>query len=70
MDDDLDTPRAIAALERLADEIIRGGEMMTLEHAQIVLRDRCAILGLRLDKDGPEEIVAAGWENHRKRFTD
>jgi len=68
-DDDLDTPRAITALERLADEIIRGGDSMSLDEAQIVIRDRCAILGLRLDKDGPEENVVAGWENHRKRFT-
>jgi L-cysteine:1D-myo-inositol 2-amino-2-deoxy-alpha-D-glucopyranoside ligase len=69
LENDLDAPRAISVLESLADEILGGTDSRHVDDAQAVLRDRCAILGLRLDNDGPEEAVAAGWEIHQKRFT-
>lgn len=70
MENDLDTPRAISILKTLADEILEGTDSKYIDDAQVVLRDRCAILGLRLDNDGPEEAVIAGWKKHKKRFTD
>jgi L-cysteine:1D-myo-inositol 2-amino-2-deoxy-alpha-D-glucopyranoside ligase len=70
MENDLDTPRAISILKTLADAILEGTDSRYIDDAQVVLRDRCAILGLRLDKDGPEEAVVAGWKKHQKRFTD
>ena len=67
---DLDTPTAVATLERLADEVLavdrQGQELKT---AQQVLRDMGYVFGLRLDATQPETRVVAGWNEHLKRFT-
>ncbi len=71
MEEDLNTPEAIAVLEKLADSILdKDQSSNNIQQAKQVLRDRCSILGLRLDSPEPEERVVAGWQRHRKRFTD
>ncbi|MGB3714016.1 MAG: cysteine--tRNA ligase [Candidatus Promineifilaceae bacterium] len=69
VENDLDTPRAISVLKRLADEILEGADSRFIDDAQAVLRDRCTILGMRLDIDDPQDAVVAGWKKHQKRFT-
>ena len=69
MDDDLDTPAAIAALSRLADGTLaaaRAGEQVAA--AQEGLRQMGRVFGLRLDAAGPEERVVQGWNRHLERF--
>ena len=68
MDDDLDTPLAISALNQLAETILAGNGATDTQEAQQILKDFCGILGLRLDSGGPERAVYAGWEKHKKRF--
>jgi cysteinyl-tRNA synthetase len=71
MDEDLDTPGALAALVGLADEILAGAEDgRDVAAAQESLRNCGAILGLRLDNSEPEERVTSGWQIHRRRFAD
>jgi cysteinyl-tRNA synthetase len=69
IESDLDKPGAIAVLSTLADDILRDAGSNDIGEAQAVLRERCAILGLRLDEKGPHESVAAGWNKHRVHFT-
>ncbi len=70
MDDDLDTPTAVNALEQMADTILAAAKKgQNIEAAQGSFRLRCGILGLRLDQAGPEERVTAGWQKHRQRFS-
>ena len=53
MDDDLNTPRALAVLFDLARDINRGREDWLVGEAQEVLRELAGVLGLRLEE--PEE---------------
>jgi L-cysteine:1D-myo-inositol 2-amino-2-deoxy-alpha-D-glucopyranoside ligase len=69
MDNDLDTPGALQALENLAREILdaaRDGK--DIQRAQAELRELCGLFGLRLDEDPPEPDVLFGWEKHLQRF--
>lgn len=68
MDDDLDTPGAISVLDGLAGEILDSSGSREIADAQIILRELCGILGLRLDAGSPEEVVIEGWDEHKKRF--
>ena len=69
MDNDLDTPAALAALVGLADEILAAaGDGREVSQAQETLRSCCEIFGLRLDKPGVEARVSNGWLAHRGRF--
>jgi hypothetical protein len=71
MDQDLDTPTALAALVNLAGDILTAAENgRNLTQAQETLRRCSTILGLRLDKKGVEDRVTEGWQNHRLRFED
>jgi L-cysteine:1D-myo-inositol 2-amino-2-deoxy-alpha-D-glucopyranoside ligase len=71
MDNDLDTPAALAALVGLADGILgAGGDGREVSQAQEVLRNCSAIFGLRLDESGVEARVTDGWSAHRGRFSD
>ena len=55
MDDDLNTPRALAALFDLAKEINRGREEgRNVAHAQEALRKLAGVLGLRLRESEPK----------------
>jgi cysteinyl-tRNA synthetase len=69
MDEDLQTPLALVALKRLAEETLLtarvGGDV---KKAQAVIRTIGQVLGLRLDAAGPEERVVAGWNQHLSRF--
>ncbi|MGQ9682387.1 MAG: hypothetical protein ACUVX9_07620, partial [Anaerolineae bacterium] len=66
--DDLDAPRAIAALERLAADM----EEESVGRQQLgeagVLDELAGILGLRLDAAQPEPRVSAGWAQHVARY--
>ncbi len=69
MDDDLDTPAALDIMMQLADDILQsveeGGDA---EAAQEALREMSWVLGLRLDRERPEERVISGWREHRQHF--
>jgi L-cysteine:1D-myo-inositol 2-amino-2-deoxy-alpha-D-glucopyranoside ligase len=69
MDDDLNTPAALATLERLADETLESAEAdQDVAAAQEALRALGRVFGLRLDAKEPEARVVAGWDRHLKRF--
>jgi len=69
MEDDLNTPAALGALERLADETLRAAETgQDVQAAQEALREMGSVFGLRLDAAGPEERVITGWGRHLGRF--
>lgn len=71
MDNDLDTPSALATLTALADQIVAAaGDGRNITPAQETLRNCAAIFGLRLDKPGVEARVANGWSAHRGRFAE
>ncbi|MBD3161262.1 MAG: cysteine--tRNA ligase [Candidatus Eisenbacteria bacterium] len=71
LDDDLQTPRAVAVLSDLADRMLlasRGGRR--LSGAGDLMRDLGGrVLGLRLTQPGPDEEVTRIWVGHRARFT-
>ncbi|MCI0397027.1 MAG: cysteine--tRNA ligase [Chloroflexi bacterium] len=69
MDDDLNTPAAVTALDQLANDILAAGRArQDVRQAQETLRRHAGLLGLRLDAGGPEERVVAGWQQHKERF--
>jgi cysteinyl-tRNA synthetase len=69
LDRDLDSPTALDALLRLAEEITVAAQAgRNVSPAQATLRRLAAIFGLRLDAGGPEPRVQAGWSEHIKRF--
>jgi L-cysteine:1D-myo-inositol 2-amino-2-deoxy-alpha-D-glucopyranoside ligase len=69
MDDDLQSPPAVRALESLAEQIVAAAaEGRDVSAAQDRLRVMAGVLGLRLDRDGPEARVVEGWERHLERF--
>jgi L-cysteine:1D-myo-inositol 2-amino-2-deoxy-alpha-D-glucopyranoside ligase len=69
MDDDLDSPHALAALERLAAGILTAAQAGRDVHAaQAKLRRLGAVFGLRLDALAPDPRVLAGWDQHLQRF--
>jgi len=69
MDDDLNTPLALAVLDQLADQILVGAqEGRDLAQAQEFLRITSNILGLQLSIEEPDAKIADGWRVHRKRF--
>jgi L-cysteine:1D-myo-inositol 2-amino-2-deoxy-alpha-D-glucopyranoside ligase len=69
MEHDLDTVAALSVLEESADQILRsadaGGD---IGEATQTLRRMARVFGLRLDVEGPEERVTAGWAAHLERF--
>ncbi len=68
LDDDLNTPEAVAILDRFAQAILTrnyGGSDRVV--AQEMLRELAGVLGLRL-RVGMDERVIAGWNRHRRRF--
>jgi L-cysteine:1D-myo-inositol 2-amino-2-deoxy-alpha-D-glucopyranoside ligase len=70
MDEDLCTPRALAALEQLGDEVLEAAAAdRDVQPAQEALRSMGLVFGLRLDTRGPEERVVSGWNQHLKRFS-
>ncbi|MCB0168454.1 MAG: cysteine--tRNA ligase [Anaerolineae bacterium] len=69
LNNDLDSPAALATLVRLADDLIAAANAgQNVEPAQATLRRLSTIFGLRLDAAGPEDRVIAGWNEHLKKF--
>jgi L-cysteine:1D-myo-inositol 2-amino-2-deoxy-alpha-D-glucopyranoside ligase len=69
LDNDLDSPTAVAELCHLADEIIEHSDAgHDVKPAQTWFRRAAGILGLRLDAYGPEASVRQGWDKHLNRF--
>jgi len=69
MASDLNAPAAIRVLDDLANAILAsGGQQVQLAPAQALLRRLAGLLGLRLDRVGPEPRVIAGWQEHKARF--
>ena len=69
LEQDLDTPAAVAALRRLAEAIVAASERgRAVAAAQAVLRKLAGVLGLRLGSAGPAEKVVEGWRRHLSRF--
>lgn len=70
MNDDLDTPTAIATLEQFATEIVeRARKNHDVTAAQKALREMAGVFGLCLDAEGPDKNVDEGWERHLARFS-
>lgn len=70
MDDDLDTPNAVAVLTELATHIQSAAEKgWQVKEAQKELRTMARVFGLRLDASNPEERVQRGWQAHLADFT-
>jgi L-cysteine:1D-myo-inositol 2-amino-2-deoxy-alpha-D-glucopyranoside ligase len=70
MNDDLNSPAALAVLEQLAEEILAGGESgRDIATAQALLRQLGAVLGLRLDRREPESRVVEGWDRYLEEFS-
>jgi L-cysteine:1D-myo-inositol 2-amino-2-deoxy-alpha-D-glucopyranoside ligase len=70
LENDLDTPAAMAALDELAAAIIAGAAAgRQIDTAQASLRQMSGIFGLQLDAAGPEERVTAGWDEHLKHYS-
>jgi len=69
IEQDLDTPAAIAVLRSMADSIVvassRGRKVAA---AQDALRTLGGVLGLRLGSAGPGREVVEGWRKHLTRF--
>jgi L-cysteine:1D-myo-inositol 2-amino-2-deoxy-alpha-D-glucopyranoside ligase len=69
MQQDLDTPAALAALVDLADAILAAAEAgQDITKAQQTFRTCSAVLGLRLDNERVEDRVTEGWSKHLQRF--
>jgi L-cysteine:1D-myo-inositol 2-amino-2-deoxy-alpha-D-glucopyranoside ligase len=69
MENDLGTPGAVHALQKLAQGILEAANgRRELKGAQEMLRKYSLVLGLTLDSDTPEERVAKSW-NAKKRLT-
>jgi L-cysteine:1D-myo-inositol 2-amino-2-deoxy-alpha-D-glucopyranoside ligase len=72
MNNDLDTPEAVMALQELAQVILaEAAAGKAVARAQNTLRQLANVLGLHLDNGtSPPENVTAGWLAHRRRFED
>jgi L-cysteine:1D-myo-inositol 2-amino-2-deoxy-alpha-D-glucopyranoside ligase len=69
MDDDLDTPGALAALDELGAHILQAAEAgKEVAPAQESLRLMAQVFGLTLEREGPEPRVRANWEKHLAGF--
>lgn len=69
MNNDLDTPKALSAIEDLAIDVkydaLAG---VNVQGAMSMLRAFCSVFGLQLDAGEPEPRVVAGWNRHLQRF--
>jgi len=69
MDDDLNTPAALLALEALAEDTAdAAAARRDVGKAQDALRAFATVLGLRLNSATPEARVSDGWDHHLQRF--
>ncbi len=69
MENDLDAPKALLALEDLASGILDSAAAgYDVSGAQATLRRLGRVFGLRLDASAPEPRVVEGWAAHLQRF--
>lgn len=69
MNRDLDTRAAVAEVDGLVDDILKGAEAgHDVTAAQDTLWNLSQVLGLRLTAEGPAPEVVAGWNEHLERF--
>jgi L-cysteine:1D-myo-inositol 2-amino-2-deoxy-alpha-D-glucopyranoside ligase len=69
MENDLDSPLALAFLSELAEGILAAGRSgESIQDAQEALRHAAEVFGLRFDANGPEPRVLAGWDQLLQRF--
>ena len=69
LDDDLDTPIALVAMEQFAEQILRvAAAGRDVQQAQATLREMAAVFGLSLDQQ-PDEQVTSGWNRHLQKFS-
>lgn len=69
LDDDLDTPIALLAMEEFAQQILRvAAAGRDVRQAQRALREMSQVFGLYLDQDKPEARVEEGWNRHLQKF--
>jgi L-cysteine:1D-myo-inositol 2-amino-2-deoxy-alpha-D-glucopyranoside ligase len=69
LDDDLDTPIALMAMEQFAEQILRvAAAGRDVRQAQATLRKMAAVFGLSLDQQ-PDGRVTSGWDRHLQQFS-
>lgn len=69
MDDDLNTPKAVDLIERLAKDIVDGSlSGRDVAAAQGALRTFGKVFGLRMDQDEAEPRVVDGWRSYLQNF--
>ncbi len=69
LEDDLDSPKAIEHLLRLADSIVSAaGEGREVEAGQRTLAELSGVLGLRLTTPDPQANVVDGWRRRLAEF--
>ena len=69
MESDLDSPRAISALESFSEGLLAGASQgLEVGAGQDRLRILARTLGLLLDQTDPEAGVTSGWAEHALRF--
>ncbi len=69
LDDDLNTPQALAVLFLSAGQITgAAGQERPVNDAQELLRSLASVLGFRLDSEATHSSVLAGWNRHARRI--
>ncbi len=69
MEHDLGTTAALLALRELTEDILRGARAgRKVRAAQEALKEMGSVFGLRLGQEGHDSKVAAGWNEHLRRF--
>jgi L-cysteine:1D-myo-inositol 2-amino-2-deoxy-alpha-D-glucopyranoside ligase len=69
LDNDLDTPNAISAMDMLAAIILDSMQAARpCANAQAALRRMAGVFGLTLDQGTPEERTINGWDQHKAQF--
>jgi L-cysteine:1D-myo-inositol 2-amino-2-deoxy-alpha-D-glucopyranoside ligase len=66
MENDLQTPSALRALEKLAQAVLDAGGQQDVKEAQETLRKYGRVFGLTPGSGSPEERVINGWRYHRR----
>lgn len=70
MADDLNTVRALATMQQLAQQILEAARAkQPVDEAQNTLRHMATVFGLRLTSAEPEARVTTLWNEHLARFT-
>jgi L-cysteine:1D-myo-inositol 2-amino-2-deoxy-alpha-D-glucopyranoside ligase len=69
LDDDLDSPIALMAMEEFAEQILRvAAAGRDVRQAQAALREMAQVFGLYLNAEDAERRVTTGWDRHLQKF--